>query len=105
MRAGGERPLIERSVHALAHGEEAEQQNEADDGAGNQGQEEMRDELAHPLKKQDLNEAGDHDGTIQPRFYPQPLGRSLKIHAKSGTAAPTATPRANRKPRTSRRPI
>jgi hypothetical protein len=34
----------------------------------------MRDELAQPLKKQDLYEAGDHDGTILPRFYPGPLG-------------------------------
>src|SRR5882762_1866393 len=61
----------------------------------------MRDELAQPLKKQDLYEAGDHDGTILPRFYPGPLGRSLKIHPKSGTATPTAAPSAGRKPETS----
>src|SRR5439155_16453868 len=90
MLAESARHFIERSVHAPAQREEAEQQDEADDRAGNQGQEEMRDELAQPLKKQDLNEAGDHGRTILPRFYPGPLDRSLKIHAKSGTAAATA---------------
>jgi hypothetical protein len=42
----------------------------------------MRDELAQALKEQDLYEAGDHDGTILPRFYPGPLGRSLKIRGR-----------------------
>jgi len=41
----------------------------------------MRDELAQALKEQDLYEAGDHNGTILPGFYPGPLDRSLKIRA------------------------
>src|SRR5439155_11719117 len=63
--------LIERSVHASAQREKPEEQNETDDRAGNQRQEEMRDELAQPLKKQDLNEAGDHGRTILSGFYPE----------------------------------
>src|SRR5207245_1086330 len=78
----GVRHVIERSVHALAQGEEPEQQDEADDRSRNQRQEEMGDEFTQTLKKQDLNEAGDHGRTILPRFYPEPLNHSLKIHGR-----------------------
>src|SRR5258706_12686204 len=82
MPAEGARHFIERSVHAVAQGEEAEQEDQADDRTGNQRQEEMRDELAQALKEQDLYEAGDHDGTILPGLYPGPLNRSLKIRGR-----------------------
>src|SRR6266508_6294906 len=79
MLAEGARHFIERSVNVSAQREEAEQQNEADDGAGNQRQKEMRDELAQPLKKQDLYEAGNHEArAILAGFYPGPLDRSMK---------------------------
>src|SRR5260221_10091583 len=39
------------------------------------------------------------------RFYPEPLDRSLKIHANNRTATTTAAPWARRKPGTSPCPI
>src|SRR6266852_8224880 len=60
------RHFIERSVHASAQREKSEQKDQADDRSGNQRQKEMRDELAQPLKKQDLNETGDHDARAIP---------------------------------------
>src|SRR6266852_7330101 len=106
MLAESARHFIERSVHASAQREKSEQKDQADDRSGNQRQKEMRDELAQPLKKQDLNEAGDHEArTILSGFYPEPWGRSLKIHANSGTATTTAAPCASRKPGTSPCPI
>jgi len=97
MLAEGARHLTERRVHAPAQA----RRRAAGSGhnrAGNQRQQEMRDELAQALKSRICTRPEimtDHPAGILSRA----LERSLKNHANNGTA--TAMPWASRKPGTS----